>query len=68
MSFRELEEKPLPGSSCLTYFNCTCIVHYFQNLWSKYIPDLLVIIMCNDIGIAKVTLTEHRHFHTIVQV
>ena len=24
--------------------------------------------MCNDIGFVKVTLTEHRHFHTIVQV
>ena len=24
--------------------------------------------MCNDIGFVKVTLSEWRHFHTIVQV
>ena len=31
-------------------------------------PDLLVTYRCNDIDFVKVTLTEHCHFHTIVQV
>ena len=42
-------------------------LHYFKNLWSEYMPDLLVTCVM-ILVLLKLLLAECRHFHTIVQV
>ena len=82
MFFRELEGSTYRLQP-LSYFNCTAVLfflflttvtlcgllqlHYFKNLWSEYMPDLLVTCVMIMV-LLKLLLAERRHFHTTVQV